>query len=85
MIRYSRHAKQRLKLYKIQREHIEAILAADGAENQPLHHRRELIAFNYVAQYGHPLFVAYVRELTGITVVTIFPYDRETNYEDIIR
>ncbi len=44
IIRYSRQAKQRLKLDKIRREHIEEILAADGAENQLLNLRRELIA-----------------------------------------
>ena len=84
-ILYSRHARQRLKLYEIQKEHVESILLKDGAEQQPLNQRRELIAFDYVAEYGYPLFVGYVRELKGITIVTVFPYDRETNYEDIIR
>jgi len=84
-IQYSRHARQRLKLYEIQRKHVESILERDGAEQQPLDRRRELIASDYVAEYGYPLFITYVREQSGITVVTVFPYDRETNYEDIVR
>ncbi|HEY3874641.1 MAG TPA: hypothetical protein VGM92_04140 [Candidatus Kapabacteria bacterium] len=84
-IRFSRHAKHRQKLYDISRSDILQILALDHAEEQPLNNRRELISEVFVAKYGWPIFVSYVREPKGITVVTNFPYDRETNYEDILR
>lgn len=84
-IRFSRHARRRLLLYEISREDILEILKQDGAESQPLNQHRELISDVFVTKYGWPIFLAYTREQKGITVITNFPYDRETNYEDIVR
>jgi len=84
-IEFSRHARQRLKLYGLSRNDILEILAIDKADQQPLNVKRELISNDYVEKYGQPLLVAYIREIGGITVITNFPYDQETNYEDILR
>ena len=82
---FSRHARHRLKLYEISKDDILEILANDGAESRPLNERRELISDAFVAKYGWPILVTYVREMHGIEVITNFPYDRNTLYEDIIR
>jgi hypothetical protein len=84
-IRFSRHARRRLKLYGISRNDILEILAIDKADQQPLHVKRELISKDFVQKYGWSLLVAYIRETRGITVITNFPYDQETHYEDILR
>jgi len=84
-IEFSRHARQRLKLYGLSRNDILEILAIDKADQQPLNVKRELISNDYVEKYGQPLLVVYIREIGGITVITNFPYDQETNYEDILR
>lgn len=84
-IRFSRHARQRLKLYGISRNDILEILAIDKAEEQPLNVKRELISNDFVEKYGWSLFMAYIREPHGITIITNFPYDQETHYEDILR
>jgi hypothetical protein len=84
-IQFSRHARQRLKLYGLSRSDILEILAIDNAEEQPINLKRELISDAFVAKYGQPLLVAYIREIGGITVITNFPYDQETQYEDILR
>jgi hypothetical protein len=84
-IEFSRHARQRLKLYDLSRSDILEILAIDKADEQPLNVKRELISNDYVEKYEQPLLVAYIRETRGITVITNFPYDQETHYEDIIR
>jgi hypothetical protein len=47
--------------------------------------RREFIRFDFVEEYGFPLFIVYMKDGPGFEVITNFPYDKDTNYEDIIR
>ena len=84
-IYYPRHARRRMKLYRIDREDVEAILSKLNADKAPIGERKEFVADDFVSKYGYPLKIAYVNEGNRVVLITVFPFDRETKYEDIVR
>ena len=84
-IYFTRHARQRLKLYKIERKDIETLLTEHAADQEPLNEHKEFVSDAFVLTYGFPLKVVFVHEAARIVVITVYRLDRETQYEDIIR
>ena len=84
-IYFTRHARQRLKLYRIDRKEVENILTGIRADQEPVGEAREFVSDAFVRTIGFPLKIAYVRENTRVVVKTLYPLDRKTKYEDIVR
>ncbi len=84
-IYYTRHARQRIKLYQIDKDDIENILLKKEGGKEPIGEKKEFVAHDFVTKYGFPLKIAFVNEGHRVTVITVFPFDRKTKYEDIVR
>ena len=84
-IYFTRHSRQRLKLYRIDREDVIALLTKRKADKETIGERKEFVADDFVVKYGFPLKIAFVNEATRVVLITVFRFDRETKYEDIIR
>ena len=84
-IYFTRHARQRLKLYRIERKEVENILVERAADREPEGESRELVSDAFVGTIGFPLKIAFVREGNRVVVKTVYPLDRHTKYEDIVR
>jgi hypothetical protein len=84
-IRFSRHARRRHKLYGIRQDDVIRAIESDSLHPAIDGGRREFISFDFVEEYGFPLFIVYTKDGPGFEVITNFPYDKDTNYEDIIR
>jgi hypothetical protein len=84
-IYFTRHARQRLKLYRIDRKEVESILTGAHADQEPVDEAREFVSDAFVRSIGFPLKIAYVRENARVVVKTLYPLDRKTKYEDIVR
>jgi hypothetical protein len=84
-IYFTRHARQRLKLYHIDRKEVEGVLTSAHADRAPVGEAKEFVSEAFVGTIGFPLKIAYVRENTRMVVKTLYPLDRKTKYEDIVR
>ncbi len=84
-IYFTRHARQRLKLYRIDRKAVEDVLTDIRADEEPIGENREFVAEAFVQTIGYPLKIAYIREVARVVVKTLYPLDRKTKYEDIVR
>lgn len=84
-IYFTRHARQRLKLYRIDGKEVEKALSDAHAGEQPMNESKEFVSDAFVRTIGFPLKIAYVREDARVVVKTLYPLDRKTKYEDIVR
>jgi hypothetical protein len=84
-IYFTRHSRQRLKLYKIDKADVIELLTSQEADKEPVGKRKEFVADDFVVKYGFPLKVAFVNEATRVVLITVFRFDKETKYEDIVR
>ncbi|MEX1274809.1 MAG: DUF4258 domain-containing protein [Bacteroidota bacterium] len=70
---FSRHAKRRMKLYRLaEKDVVDAILRSEASGGRS-GATRNLIDFKMDAKYGYPLKIVYVRERARVVVITAYP------------
>lgn len=84
-IYFTRHANQRLKLYRIDKSDINLLVNGIEPSALPLNQRMEFVSDDFVLKYGFPIKYVIVNEGHRIVVITVFRYDKDTKYENILR
>ncbi len=70
---FHRHATQRLKLYKIDREHLIRSLMAVNLKDWPENQKRVLTFEGIRNKFGTPIRLAVIKERDTLVVKTNFP------------
>jgi hypothetical protein len=76
-IEFSRHAKRRMQLYKIDKNDVESILYAFLSERDLGTGTYESVATEFAAKYGYPLKVVFSLEADKVIVITAYPLKKE--------
>ncbi|MFO0795594.1 MAG: DUF4258 domain-containing protein [Candidatus Brocadiaceae bacterium] len=72
-ITFSRHARRRMRLYKVDEYDVTETVNTYEANNLLTTGRYEVINKQLIEKYGYPLKVVYQKENTGIVVITAYP------------
>jgi hypothetical protein len=74
---FSRHARRRMRLYRIDPERVvAAIRTALGTLDEP-GERHAIVSHEFLSEHGYPLKAVFVREGDTVTVVTAYPLKKE--------
>ena len=76
-IQYSRHAKRRMKLYKITEEDISSIIERWKTEQMVFKGKYEITSNEVFGQQGYPIKVVFSCEIEKIVVITAYPLKKE--------
>jgi len=76
MIKFSRHAKRRMKLYCISEETVSSVIGDRHREVGYSDGKYEVIGKEPVPKYGYPIKVVFSQETGKITVITAYPLKR---------
>ena len=74
-IRFSRHARRRMNLYKIDEKDVLDTIQNISLKGEATG-KKEVINENLSLKYGHPLKVIFFWENDKITVVSVYPFIR---------
>lgn len=75
-IKYSRHARRRMKLYNLSEEDVSSIIEHQNPGLVFMEGRHEIISETMFSQYGYPIKVVLSFESGKIVVITAYPLKR---------